>query len=243
MAGDTLASYSSSTRGITINAPSSRVWLWIIQLGADRSGFFSYDFLEKALGYQARVPAKPFPEFTDMEQGRVIPGTVANRKALIDYSWPVLQVEPGKSFVLGSWGTFVIKPINEMQSRLIVRTHGRKILSFGDRIGNSIMIPLHYIMERRMMLGFKSCAETGVHRSGIPDIFWFSGIVFSFMGIVFLIIINNGRKYLIPVFFGIVWLLPLLVLNPEPVYSIGLLIIISVTIIVLFYKKYYQLEK
>ncbi len=233
IAGDTLVPYSSSTRGITINAPSSRVWLWIIQLGADRSGFFSYDFLEKALGYQARVPEKSFPEFTDMVPGRVIPGTLANKKKLIEYRWPVLQVEPGKWFVLGNWGAFLIKPINEKQCRLIVRTHGRRIPSLGGRIGNFIMIPLHYIMERRMMIGLKSCAETGVNRSGVPDIFWFSGIVFSFMEIVILIIISSGGKSLIPVLFGVVWLLPLLVLNPEPVYSIGLLIVI---IIILFFK-------
>ena len=54
LVGDNLAPYISSTRAITINAPVSEVWKWLIQLGADRRGFFSYAFIEKALGYDTR---------------------------------------------------------------------------------------------------------------------------------------------------------------------------------------------
>lgn len=31
------------TRAITIDAPRSEVWPWLVQLGADRGGFYTYD--------------------------------------------------------------------------------------------------------------------------------------------------------------------------------------------------------
>ncbi len=34
------------TRAITIRAPRDVVWRWVVQLGADRGGFYSYDWLE-----------------------------------------------------------------------------------------------------------------------------------------------------------------------------------------------------
>jgi len=37
---------SSTTRAITITAPTERVWPWIAQLGQGRGGFYSYDWLE-----------------------------------------------------------------------------------------------------------------------------------------------------------------------------------------------------
>ena len=35
---------------VTINAPPDAVWPWLVQLGQDRAGFYSYDFLERAFG-------------------------------------------------------------------------------------------------------------------------------------------------------------------------------------------------
>src|ERR1700688_3071171 len=54
MAGDDKALTVTSTRAISINAAKSDVWKWLIQLGADRGGFYSYDFIEKAMGYKTR---------------------------------------------------------------------------------------------------------------------------------------------------------------------------------------------
>src|SRR5690349_17248569 len=37
---------AESTRAHPINAPAGEVWRWLIQLGQDRGGFYSYDWLE-----------------------------------------------------------------------------------------------------------------------------------------------------------------------------------------------------
>ncbi|MBL4798342.1 MAG: hypothetical protein JKY50_13075 [Oleispira sp.] len=45
MVGDDIAPFISSTRAITINAPIEDIWKWLMQLGADRGGFYSYYFI------------------------------------------------------------------------------------------------------------------------------------------------------------------------------------------------------
>lgn len=39
-----------ATHAITINVPAERVWPWLMQIGQDRSGFYSYVFLENTIG-------------------------------------------------------------------------------------------------------------------------------------------------------------------------------------------------
>ncbi len=34
---------TTSTRGVTIHAPASEVWKWVVQLGQERAGFYSND--------------------------------------------------------------------------------------------------------------------------------------------------------------------------------------------------------
>jgi len=48
MPGDTLLVRAPfrSTRAITIAAPASAVWPWLVQIGAGRAGFYSYDRLD-----------------------------------------------------------------------------------------------------------------------------------------------------------------------------------------------------
>lgn len=147
MPGDQIAPFISSTRSISINAPISEVWDWLIQLGADRGGFYSYWFIEKPLGYKYRVQNRIEPNFKDMKVGRIIRASLDQSESAIEYSFPVVAVNPGKSFVLKGWGCFLLNEINPKQTRLIVRTHGQKLSSLRDHLANSIMMPLHYLME------------------------------------------------------------------------------------------------
>ena len=39
-----------NTRAITIAAPPEEVWPWLVQMGADRGGFYSYAWLENLFG-------------------------------------------------------------------------------------------------------------------------------------------------------------------------------------------------
>src|SRR5436190_22170752 len=43
--GDTVAPSAYFTRAITIVSPPSAVWPWLLQIGQDRAGFYSNDWL------------------------------------------------------------------------------------------------------------------------------------------------------------------------------------------------------
>ena len=228
--GDDLAPNISSTRAVIVNAPISEVWKWIIQLGADRGGYFSYSLLEKALGYEARQ-AGPVPEFREMEVGRIIPGSIDESKSAIKYNFRVVAVEPGESFVLENWGAFVLKELNPKQTRLIVRTHWNRLPDLKSRIGDFIFTPLHYIMERRMLMGIKARAE-GSELSATSDNLWLLGVLLSGIGIALIIVEGQGiQNIFLSVIYGVAWLWVLLILEPQPKYSMTLLLTEVVTMI------------
>jgi hypothetical protein len=56
MPGDDLLATPSfkATRAITIKTPPERVWPWIVQVGYDRAGFYSYDLLDHGARPSAR---------------------------------------------------------------------------------------------------------------------------------------------------------------------------------------------
>lgn len=241
MPGDHLEPFISSTRGITINARIAQVWDWLIQLGADRGGFYSYWFIEKPLGYKYRPQHRIEPEFKDMKVGRMVTSSLDPSKSVVKYSWPVVAVDPGRSFVLKGWGCFQLNKISPGKTRLIVRTHGRPLLRWTDHFAYFFMMPLHYLMERRMMMGIKARAEAGPGPpfSSIPDILWFSSIFLSFLGIIGLLILSEGIQVeLLTIFYSILWLLTLFVFYPIPIYSAILLIILIVNLAWVFKKKY-----
>ncbi|MCP4119917.1 MAG: hypothetical protein GY737_31885 [Desulfobacteraceae bacterium] len=239
LVGDDIAPYASSTRAISINAPASEVWKWLIQLGADRGGFFSYTFIEKALGYETGNSNKIVPEFQGMKVGRILESR-DGVKGILKYRFPVVAVEPGRSFVLKEWGAFVLQAVNSNQTRLIIRTHGRELPSLVGRIGLFIGTPLHYIMERRMMMGIKARVEggAGTRLSSTLDVLWFLGIVLSPMGIAAMVFIGRGvQRVLLPATYGIVWLWVFFVFPPQPIYGLILLVVIAGTGVWLHFRK------
>lgn len=231
MPGDNSVPFISSTRSITINAPRSQVWSWLIQLGADRGGFYSYWFIESSLGYEYRSQNRVEPEFKDMKVGRIVQASLAPSNSVIKYSWPVVAVDPGRYFVLKGWGCFLLNEMSPEQTRLIVRTHGRPLPGWKENLDYFFMMPMHYIMERRMLMGIKARAEAG---PGAPfsctaDIFWFAGVVLAPIVIIGLAIVRRNLKTeLITIGYSMLWLFVLLILDPLPIYSMVFLLIVMV---------------
>jgi hypothetical protein len=231
MPGDHLTPFISSTRGITINAPISEVWDWLIQLGADRGGFYSYWFIERPLGYKFRDQKRIESEFKDMKVGRIISASLDQSNSVIKYSWPIVAVDPGKSFVLKGWGCFLLNEIDPRQTRLIVRTHGRPLSGWVDQLKYFFMMPLHYLMERRMLTGIKDRAEAGpgMPFSSTADIMWFLGICLSLIGILGLLIVDQRLTVIFPaMLYSVLWLWVLFIPDPVPAYSVILIVILVV---------------
>jgi hypothetical protein len=57
------------TRAITIHATPEEVWPWIVQLGADRGGFYSYDWLEDLFGLRIHSADEVVAEWQDLGVG------------------------------------------------------------------------------------------------------------------------------------------------------------------------------
>ncbi|MFN8536414.1 MAG: hypothetical protein U0232_02920 [Thermomicrobiales bacterium] len=150
-----------STLAITIDAPPEVVWQWLVQVGQDRAGFYSYTWLENLFGSDIHNTDELRPEWQHLAVGdswRLVPR---------DYLWglgegaatPVLLVEPGHALVLEMWGAFVIEPIDEHTSRLLVRGQTESSGLVASLMSKALMDPMVFTMERRMLLGIKARAE------------------------------------------------------------------------------------
>jgi hypothetical protein len=149
---------------VTINAPPSAVWPWLVQLGGDRAGFYSYSKLENLFGLGIRNADRIHPEWQRLGAGDSVFATPRGWLG-IDHrlGWRVSRVEPERVLVLDLWGAFVLEPAGSGRTRLIVRTRGAE----PDRMlglllapaGFLVFEPAHFIMERKMLLEIKRRAE------------------------------------------------------------------------------------
>ncbi|HZK78225.1 MAG TPA: hypothetical protein VFC35_04905 [Gemmatimonadaceae bacterium] len=155
----------------TINAPVDSVWPWLVQIGQDRGGFYTYDWLERASGAEIRNADRIEPAWQQRRQGDVI------RAAQPDYlrglfgrnlGWRITQLEPGRAMVLQSWGAFVLSPIDAQTTRMHIRTRGRGVPTISGialtPLSLLVFEPAHFIMERGMLLGIKRRAEGRIPR-------------------------------------------------------------------------------
>jgi hypothetical protein len=181
------------TCGLTIHAPADEAWKWLVQIGQDRGGFYSYTFLENLVGADIHNTNEIRPEWQELKVDDTI--RLGRDESVIKLK--VLAVEPGRSLVLTYWGAFVLEPAPDGRScRFLIRSRtqgkplGRFIMSF-------VLDPIHFLMQRRMMLGIKELAEakTAAGRPLIPttsDYIWFFSILGS--GLLVLIMLFARRR-------------------------------------------------
>jgi len=148
----------NATHAITINAPAAQIWPWLVQIGQDRGGFYSYTWLENLVGCHMRNAERIVPEWQQLEVGDEVwlhPKAPPLR---------VLVIEPQRYIALEKCWTFYLDPIDEHRTRLIIRGRGDYYPDFKNALINFIYFrllfePAHFIMERKMMLGIKERAE------------------------------------------------------------------------------------
>jgi hypothetical protein len=153
--------------GITINAPPEAVWPWLIQIGQDRGGFYSYTKLENAVGAKITNASRIIPEWQKRHVGELLPTVPENYLGGIFGSrlgCRVLKVVPGQALVLEGWGAFVVVPTNDNKTRMLIRTRAEGTPSFAGVLEAPFRVlvyePAHFIMERGMLIGIKQRAES-----------------------------------------------------------------------------------
>lgn len=168
-----------STRAITIGAPAETVWAWLIQIGQDRAGFYSYDWLENLFRCDMPRVGRIVPEWQQRTLGDIV--WLARRDRYNgEARQKVVRIDPGRVLSLASpsdWGrlvrretsaggtwTFVLVPVDPHTTRLIVRSRGPETMSLSGRLFWMAMFePAHFIMERKMMLRIKALSEEMRH--------------------------------------------------------------------------------
>ncbi len=162
--GDELLSNNAehTTMAVTINASPEVIWQWLIQIGQERAGFYSYTWLENLIGVDIHNVETIHSEWQHLEVGdswRLAPADYLGGVGKEAVS-KVLMSEPGHTLVLEMWGAYHIVPINAATSRLIVRGEA------GPASLMSVMLvdPLVFSMGKRMLLGLQARAE------GLPDV-------------------------------------------------------------------------
>jgi hypothetical protein len=151
---------------VTVDAPPQEVWQWLVQLGQDRAGFYSYDWLERAFGVQIQNVTEIRPEWQTRRAGDLVHATQRNYLGGVfgeEPGWKVNEVVPGRAMVLQYWGAFVLEPTDDGKTRFIIRTNvgDRRIPAWAAVIDMVAFEMPHFIMERRMMLRIKALSEAG----------------------------------------------------------------------------------
>ncbi len=135
MAGDGLLvnpTYSG-TMAVVVDAPPEDIWPWLVQIGYQRGGLYSYDWLDRLFGYLDRPSAtRILPEFQHLAVGDRIP---LGRGP----SWPVAAIEPNRALVLDmrnmggfDWvWQFGLYTISENRTQVVSRSRVRT----QDRLG------------------------------------------------------------------------------------------------------------
>jgi hypothetical protein len=150
----------SATHATTIDAPAEDVWPWLVQIGYQRGGLYSYDWLDRLFGFLDRPSAgRVLPEFQRLAVGDKI--LLGPRESLT-----VISLDPNRSLVLGyhahafEWiWQFGLYPVNEDRTRLVSRGTERYANTIGTWLFMRVMEPAAFIMTRRMLIGVKQRAE------------------------------------------------------------------------------------
>jgi hypothetical protein len=162
MAGDALLVHAtySGTMTVIVNARPENIWPWLMQLGYQRGGLYSYDWLDRLFGYLDRPSANCIlPGFQHLAVGDRIP---VGR----GLSWPVAVIEPYRALVLDmrnmggiDWvWQFGIYTMGDQRTQLVSRSRVRARTVWG-RLLTYVIEPAGFVMTRRMLLGIRARAE------------------------------------------------------------------------------------
>jgi hypothetical protein len=145
---------------VTIDAEPGDVWPWLVQIGFQRGGLYSYDWLDRVFGYLDRPSANHIlQDFQQLRVGDVIP---IGRGG----GFPVKRIEPNRSLVLGGSATgfqwaweFGLYRLGDGRTRLVSRNRAHAARSFTSWCLMRLLEPTAFLMTRRMLLGLRQRAE------------------------------------------------------------------------------------
>ncbi|ACY17811.1 hypothetical protein [Haliangium ochraceum] len=151
-----------TTRAITIFAPVATVWSWLVQIGQGRGGFYSYESLENLAGCDVHDADRIVTALQNIQVGDRIrfgpEGYPRFRVVAVDRARSlVLQRRDDTSHTIWSF-TLETNPVGD--TRLLVRDRTDFARTLRQHaVWRLLNEPVHFVMERKMLLGLKERAE------------------------------------------------------------------------------------
>jgi hypothetical protein len=167
MAGDELITDPTleETAAITVNAPPGAIWPWLVQIGYQRGGLYSYDWLDRLFRILDRPSAtRILPDLQQLSLGDKI---YFGRQGMTRQELTVSVLEPLRALALSTqvggmewvwqWGLY---PIDDERTRLVARSTERAPKSPLWWLALQFTDPAAFVMGRKMLLNLKQRAET-----------------------------------------------------------------------------------
>lgn len=166
----------TTTHAITVRAAAEAVFPWLVQIGQNRGGFYTYDALENLAGLKVRSADRVHPEWQDLRAG-VNYLTLDPDETM---KMTIAVLEPPRAFVVRSgapgeppqeagslfrgemawtWG-FYLEPAGLERCRLIIRSRAAWRRTVPAAVAQAFGLePAHFVMEEGMLRGIRGRAE------------------------------------------------------------------------------------
>jgi hypothetical protein len=166
----------ATTHGITVQAPAEAVFPWLVQIGQNRGGFYSYDFLENLLRLDIHSAEHIHPEWQDLQPGSDYMSLDPDETMKLT----ITELDPPRAFVVRTGGpdeapapagdffkgeiaaswAFIVEPLSSSSCRLLIRWRASWRETVPAAIARSFLLePAHFMMERGMLRGVRARAE------------------------------------------------------------------------------------
>jgi len=166
----------TTTHAVTVHAAAEAVWPWLVQIGQNRGGFYTYDALENLAGLNVRSADRVHPEWQDLRAGEDYLSLDPDETMKMT----IAVLEPPRAFVARSgapgeppqeagslfrgemawtWG-FYLEPAGPTETRLIIRSRAAWRRTMPAAVAQAFGLePVHFFMEEGMLRGIRRRAE------------------------------------------------------------------------------------
>src|SRR5690242_19626458 len=172
---------------VTIDARPDQVWPWLVQMGSDRGGWYSWDRLDNAGRPSAR---EVHPEWQDLAVGDQLKFWAPGRGLMDAYQVAVLEpnrflglrgysdllgrvLDPGQprpsGYMEGLWG-FLLNQLPDVRTRLVIGGYQAfRPRWYGRFASYWLYIPVVWPMQARMLAVLKRNVERAARASTQAD--------------------------------------------------------------------------
>lgn len=154
-----------ATRAITIRARPGDIWPWLAQVGVNRAGWYSYDWLDNLGRPSAR---EIIPELVDIKVGDLMPMSPDGKHGI-----PVHALDPPTTMIWGTPGdtswAWVLEPLSDGRTRLITRVRSRYRWLSPTIVFSMLLEFADIWMMRRMLLNLRERTEAATSMTATAD--------------------------------------------------------------------------